>query len=166
MSVVYYYAKKSNTLNYLKYGLRLSKNFDKEVNLNGYSKPCFSALLNPKDDISKFDSEEYDCLKLEMNNDYCKVIDTSFLIENAKSVSYIDLDKYIFGTFKNPEVLITTSIVPEKISLLNKVIDIPVLFDNSRDLFYQCRIAEMLDTLSHKEAYTALSSYMQKKENE
>jgi hypothetical protein len=166
MSVIYYYTKKNNTVNLIKYGLRLSKSFDREVNLNGYTKQCITGLLNPKDDLNKYDSDEYDCLKLEMNNSYCKVIDTSFFIENSHSVNYIDLEKYILGTFKNPEVLITTSVVPEKISILNKIIDIPVLFENSRDLFYQCRITEMLDSLSYKEAYTALSTYTQKKENE
>jgi hypothetical protein len=150
----------------MKYGLRLSKNFDREVNLNGYTKQCLTGLLNPKDDLYKYDSEEYDCLKLEMNNSYCKVIDSSFLLEGSYSINYIDLDKYILGTFKNPEILITTSVVPEKISILNKIIDIPVLFDNSRDLFYQCRLTEMLDNLSYKEAYTAISTYMLKKDNE
>ena len=33
MSVIYYYTKNDNLPIYLKYGIRLSKNFDKEVNL-------------------------------------------------------------------------------------------------------------------------------------
>ena len=41
-----------------------------------------------------------------------------------------------FGTFLAPEVLITTSVLPEKIGILNKGIDIPILYDNSK-VFYR-----------------------------
>ena len=77
-----------------------------------------------------------------------------------KHLPSVDLEKYIFGKFKTPEVAITSSILPEQISVLNKEIDCPVLFDNSRDLFYQLRIQIMLDELSPKEAYLALKNYI------
>lgn len=156
MAIVYRYVKKDDSSDLLKYGIRLSKQFDKEVNFNGYSKPCICALLNPKDNEDKFNSDLYVGLKIDVSNEYCKVVDSS-LNEDERTV--LELNDYILGTFKTPEILITTSILPEKISLLNKDIDVPVLYDNSRDYFYSCRITEMLDEMSPKEAYVVLKNY-------
>ncbi len=156
MAIVYRYVLKEKVVDYLKYGIRLSKQFDKEVILNGYWKQCITALLNPKDNIEKFNSENYVGLKIEVSPDYCKIVETSNEKENLKAIEYKD---YILGTYKNPEVLITTSILPEKISVLNKDIDVPVLYDNSQDYYYACRITEMLEEMSPKNAYEALKTY-------
>ena len=156
MAIVYRYVKKDKAQDILKYGIRLSKQFDKEVNLNGYQKQCITSLLNPKDDEVKFQSEDYVGIKIDIENEYCKVIDFSNEEEAPKA---IELNNYILGTFKNPEVLITSSILPERISILNKDIDYPVLYTNSRDYFYSCRITEMLDEMSPKEAYVVLKNY-------
>ncbi|MBQ9266750.1 MAG: hypothetical protein IJ217_00425 [Clostridia bacterium] len=156
MAIIYRYVLKERADELLKFGIRLSKQFDKEVNLNGYPKPCITGFLNPKDSEYKFQSDEYVGLKIDVPNEYCKVMDTS---EIEETPNIIELDAYQLGAFKNPEVLITTSILPEKISLLDKDIDVPVLYDNSRDLYYSCRITEMLDELSPKEAYVVLKNY-------
>lgn len=158
MAIVYRYVKKELANEVLKYGIRLSKQFDKEYNLNGYLKSCICALLNPKDD-DKFYSDDYIGIKIDVSNNYCKIVDASC---ESEQPDLTDLDDYILGTFKTPEVLITSSILPEKISLLNKDLDFPVLYDNSRDYFYSCRITEMLDEMSYKEAYIVLKNYYDK----
>ena len=159
MAIVYYYTKKDNVADFFKYGIRLSNNFSRELNINGYVNQCICALLNPKDDEYKYDSDDYVCLKLDVANEYCNVIDSSEVDNNNFCTRAININKYIYGSFKNPEVVITSSILSEKISLLNKTIDVPVLFDNSRDLFYECKVRAMLDELSPKEAYVVLKKY-------
>ena len=158
MSIIYRYVRKELANDVLKYGIRLSKQYDKEINLNGYLKPCICGLLNPKDD-EKFYSDDYVGLKIDVSNDYCKIIDTSS--ENEQS-DIIEFSEFFLWTFEAPKVLITSSILPEKISVLNKDIDVPVLYDNSKDYFYSCRITEMLDEMSAKEAYSVLKNYYDK----
>ena len=157
MSIIYYYTKNENLPIFLKYGIRLSKNFDKEIYINGYKKPYLIGLFNPKDDINKYDSKNYTCIKLDVLSNHCKVINldgNEFLDEMIK---HIPLEEYKFGTFKNPCVLIDTSIMSDKISLYNKIIDIPLLYDNSEDFYYELAVSKILDALSPKEAYELLT---------
>lgn len=158
MAIVYHYVSKEKATDYLKYGIRLSKQFDKEVVLNGYWKQCITALLNPKDNLEKFNSDNDIALKIEVSPDYCKIVESSEEKENLKAIDY---ENYILGTFLHPEVLITTSVLPEKISVLNKDIDVPVLYDNSEDYYYQCRIAELLEEMAPREVYESLKSHLQ-----
>ena len=39
MSIIYYYTKNENLPIFLKYGIRLSKNFDKEINIKRLKLP-------------------------------------------------------------------------------------------------------------------------------
>lgn len=156
MAIIYRYVLKEKADDCLKYGISLSKQFDKEIELNGEKKPCITGLLNPKDSEYKFDSDEYVGLKIDIPNNYCRITDTSGLIDE---LPIVPIDDYKLGSFKNPEVLITSSILPEKISILNKDIDVPVLYTNSRDLYYSCKVTEMLDEMSPKEAYVVLKNY-------
>ncbi len=160
MSIIYYYVEKDKVSNILKYGIKLSENFSKEVSINGYLKQCFFGLLNPKDDEYKYESENFECLKLDIPISNCRVFDNSLQDNQLKHSPSIELEKYIFGKYKVPEVAITSSVLPENISVLNKEIDCPVLFDNSRDLFYQLRTQIMLEELSPKEAYLAVKNYI------
>ena len=160
MAIIYYYVEKEKAPDYLNYGIKLSDNFSKEVNINGYLKQCFFGLLNPKDDDFKYNSDNYECLKLDLPSSNCRVFDNSLQDGELKHSPSIELDKYVFGKFKTPEVAITSSVLPENISVLNKEIDGPVLFDNSRDLFYQLRVQIMLEEISPKEAYLALKNYI------
>lgn len=160
MAIIYYYVEKDKVSDFLKYGIKLSENFSKEMNIDGYLKQCFFGLLNPKDDEFKYNSDNYECLKLDIPLHNCKVFDNALKDGQVKHLSSVDLEKYVFGKYKTPEIAITSSILPENISVLNKEIDCPVLFDNSRDLFYRLRIQIMLDELSPKEAYLALKNYI------
>lgn len=156
MSVVYYYAKKEAAPVYLKYGIRLSKNYDKEFNVNGYQKPYLIGLLNPRDEAIKNQSEEYICVKLDVLDNHLLVVDFSKSIEDSIIKEFVPINKYIFGTYLKPRVLIDTSVISDKISIYNPVQDIPLLYDNSEDFFYQVHIEEKLHSLSFKEIYDRL----------
>ena len=158
MSIIYYYTKNDNLPIYLKYGIRLSKNYDEEFNINGYKKPFLTGLLNPKDDINKYNSNAYTCIKLDVLSNHCKVINYSLQLNINEVTPYIPLEEYKFGTFKNPCVLIDTSIISDKISLYNKVIDVPLLYDNSEDFYYELQSQKIIDELSPKEVYELLTN--------
>lgn len=157
MSVIYYYTKNENLPIFLKYGIRLSKNFNAELNINGYVKPFLIGLLNPKDDFEKYNSNEYTCLKLDVLDDHLRVIDKE-LINNygGEQLAYTQINNYIFGTLKNPIVLIDTSIISDKISVYNKIMDLPLLFDNSEDFFYELNVRKIIDTMPIKDVYEIL----------
>ncbi len=159
MSVIYYYTKNENLPIFLKYGIRLSKNFNKELNINGYVKPFLIGLLNPKDDLEKYNSNDYTCLKLDILDDHLRVIDKEVINNyNGEQLGYTQINNYIFGSLKNPIVLIDTSVISDKISIYNKTIDIPLLFDNSEDFFYELEVRKIIDEMPIKEVYEILKS--------
>ena len=66
------------------------------------------------------------------------------------------IDKYLFGTYCMPRVLSDTSVLSDKISLYNAAQDIPLLYDNSEDFYYEVHIEEKMNSLSLKEIYERL----------
>ena len=59
---------------------------------------------------------------------------------------------------KNPIVLIDTSVISDKISIYNKTIDIPLLFDNSEEFFYELEVRKIIDEMPIKEVYEILKN--------
>lgn len=163
MSIIYYYTKKENLPIFLKYGIRLSKNFDKELNINGYVKPYLIGLLNPKDDMQKYNSNDFTCLKLDILDDHLKVVDKNIINNSGGTqIEYSQINTYIFGTIKNPIVLADTSVISNKICVYNKNIDIPLLYNNSEDFFYELNVRKLIDDLPIKDVYELLKNYSEK----
>ncbi len=75
MVEVYYYLPSREVEEVVECGLKLSKWHDKEVVINGDSKKCISALLNPRDDIGKYRSADFKCVKFELAPQYCYAAD-------------------------------------------------------------------------------------------
>ncbi|HOJ09193.1 MAG TPA: hypothetical protein PK733_01180 [Clostridiales bacterium] len=143
MAEVYYYVPAEESENIVECGLKLSVWHSKEIMIEGIIKKCISALLNPKDDINKFNDEAYKCIKLDLPPDYCYVADR-YLYEAGVDMpevmelylkSIIPLEKYIFGSYRLPECLVTTTVIPGQADLLNKAQDTPVLFNSSEELY-------------------------------
>ena len=149
MVEVYYYIPADKADNAVECGIKRSIWFDKEVVINGESKKCITALLNPKDDMQKYRSDEYKCLKLELSPEYCFVADNCLyrvgleypLVMEAYMNSIIPIEKYIFGSYRLPECLVTSTVIAGQVSVLDKRLDSPVLFDRSEDLFLNNIIA-------------------------
>ncbi|MCX7747353.1 MAG: hypothetical protein N2645_10750 [Clostridia bacterium] len=143
MAEVYFYIPADQADNAVTCGLKLSKWSDKEIWIDGDFKKCISALLNPKDEMEKYRSSEYKCLKLELDSKYCFVGDKYLYqvglefpqVMDMYQESVMPVDKYIFGSFRLPECLVTSTIIEGQISILDKRLDSPVLFDKSEDLY-------------------------------
>lgn len=164
MSTIYYYVKNSILDETLRYGIKLSTFYSHQLPINGIEKKCMIGLLNPKDDLNRFNSEDYTCLKLSLRPEQCYVINDVALVLPPKRYNIINLKKYLYGTFESPRIIITTSILPEAISVMNKTIDEPLLFDNSKDLYYQNKIKEMIEENDLSEVYLALCEYFDYKD--
>jgi len=143
MVEVYYYIPTEEVEYVVECGLKLSRWFDREVVIDGESKKCIAALLNPKDDIEKYKSGNFTCIKLEVDAEHCFVADSYLYrmgLDNPQimemyTASILPVNKYIFGKFRLPECLVTYTVIAGRISVLNKKKDSPVLFDNSEELY-------------------------------
>jgi hypothetical protein len=143
MVEVYFYLPVEDVENAVECGLKLSRWYDKEVSINGETRKCISALLNPKDDLVKYKCQAYRCVKLELSPNYCFVADRylytigldSQKVMKAYTDSIIPIEKYNFGMYRLPECLVTSTPISGQISLLGKGLDSPVIFDNSEELY-------------------------------
>ncbi|HHW47398.1 MAG TPA: hypothetical protein GXX14_02125 [Clostridiaceae bacterium] len=143
MVEVYYYIPTEDVDYVVECGLKLSRWFDREVVIEGELRKCMAALLNPKDDIEKYRSESFTCVKLEVDEKHCFVADGYLYrlgmdnpqIMEMYSATIVPVDGYIFGKFRLPECLVTCTVIAGRISVLNKKQDSPVLFDNSEELY-------------------------------
>jgi hypothetical protein len=143
MIEVYYYLPVSKLELCVDCGIKLSEWYDKQVLIDGENRNCISALLNPRDDMGKYHSQDLRCAKLRVSAKYCYVADKSLYeigmgntnIMKMYEESIIPVDKYIFGLYRNPECLITSTIIGGDIGILDKRIDSPVLFENSEKLY-------------------------------
>lgn len=148
---VYYYVKSGNVANILECGMKLSAFHNREAVIDGEKSLCFSGLLNPKDDMKLYRSADFTCLKMRVKNEKCFVADR-FLYEAALGreldmalyyQSIVPVEKYIFGTYRLPECLVTTTILAGEAAVLDKRMDSPVIYTNSEELYINNILQEL-----------------------
>ncbi|PYG89164.1 hypothetical protein LY28_00987 [Ruminiclostridium sufflavum DSM 19573] len=151
MPEVYYYVKLEEVSDITDCGLKLSEFYDKEVIIENEKKQCFSALLNPKDDMELYGSASFCCLKLQVKSEKCFVADR-FIFETVQDnnielyyKTIIPIEKYMFGTYRLPECLITTTILPDEAYILDKRIDSPIIYSNSEELYINNILQDLRD---------------------
>lgn len=140
---VYYYIEKERAEISAGCGLKLSEWADREVAIGKENKKCITALLNPKDDMEKYGSDDLICLKIHVESRFCYVAERCLYKSGKKSEKLMKLyfqsivpsGDYIFGKYRFPECLITTTIIGDNIGILNKKKDSPRLYENSAGLF-------------------------------
>jgi|GEM_PF-164885 len=162
MVEVYYYVRTENLSNILDCGLKLSAYYNREIVMDGDRVMCFSGLLNPKDDPGLYKSPGYTCLKIQVKNEKCFIADR-FLYENAKELkdselelyykSVIPIEKYIFGAYRLPECLITTTILPGEAAVLDKRMDSPVIYTNSEELYINNVLQDLRERLAESDDF-------------
>lgn len=148
MHYVYLYVEKNVANDCIKYGMKLSEYADRIITLNEVEKTGITAFLSPQDS-TKYDSFDYVCLKTNIEDDMenvfvCNNLDTT---NNFANTNFHQFKSYIVGSFENPSCIITTSLLPENIFLYNKIIDTPLIVQNSRRFYYQKNILDLIDNL-------------------
>ncbi len=151
MVEVYYYMPANKASYAVDCGIKLSEWYSREIRIEGDNKKCIAALLNPRDEYERYISDGYKCLKLEIQPKYCFVADR-LLYEAGRSHpkamelyerSIIPVGKYIFGEYRFPEVLVTSTVLGEQISIPGKMMDTPLLYNNSQELYFSSLLAKL-----------------------
>lgn len=144
MVEVYFYIPVQQADNAVECGMKLSEWYSREIESGGERKKCISALLNPRDDHDRYMSQDYRCLKLEVQSKYCFAADSLLyepglvhpeVMEMYKN-SIIPIEKYTFGDYRLPECLVTGTVIGENIRVLGRGLDTPVLYNNSQELYF------------------------------
>ncbi|NLC68428.1 MAG: hypothetical protein GX754_06515 [Clostridiaceae bacterium] len=143
MAEVYCYIPAGKVEYVVECGVKLSEWHDKEVVINGFKKKCITALLNPKDDMDKYHNKDFVCVKLEVPNNYCFVADRYLYraginmpgIMPMYYASIVPINDYVFGMHRLPECLVTSTVIAGQVKVMNRIIDSPVLFNNSEELY-------------------------------
>lgn len=135
---VYLYVKKDKVIECIKYGMKLSEYSNVSFNNGTSLKKGIIAYISPKDS-SKYVNENYDILRIKTDELPIYVNNSSIVetIENS-TFNYTEmcgLNEYTLGSFINPELVICSTILPESIYKYNRIIDVPLLVDNSKELY-------------------------------
>lgn len=166
MNNLYLYVKTQDYENVLKYGIKLSQYCDKTFNISNTIKKGIKAYLTPSDSKNFYD-ENYICLRISTTGLKIYIINDKFnMIENVYDKhTIIKLEDYKYGDFEDPVAIICTSILPENIYTYNKIIDVPLLVENSKDYFYQKCVQDMIENnyFSNYELYKAMLILGEKK---
>lgn len=157
MAELYFFVTKEKIGDIIDCGLKLSEWYDRVLSIPGIvdNKKVIKAFLNPRDHQEALRNSDYECLRLDVDLEYCKVAD-GFLyamgLDNPEFMkryynSMVPLQDYCFGTFRDPEVLVMASILPEFIEVTGKALDIPLLYESSEVLYLVNRMEK------HEELY-------------
>ena len=148
---IFYYVKTNELDDILDYGIKLSENYTRKIAINGAEKLFLTGLLNPKDELDKFNSETYTCLKLNLNIVTLKVAESTLYGSKYYEDTIIPFTEYELGQYMQPEVLISMSILPEIIEEINYFIDEPLLYDNSKELYVNNLIEKISNELNNSQ---------------
>lgn len=157
MENLFIYIKIEKVNDAIKYGLKLSEYADKVISVGDSEKAGITAFLAPKDS-QLYDDNTYACLRIttkDLNGViYNRVCERQPVLPDFTT----KIINYQIGMYEDPVAAIFSTILPEQVSLYNKVMDIPILIENSKDFFYESSIHEMLQNnfFSHYEIYQLL----------
>ncbi|MBO5477926.1 MAG: hypothetical protein J6A15_09275 [Clostridia bacterium] len=157
MQDLYIYVDKNKLDDCLKYGIKLSEFENRVLKLSNVSKRGIQAFLSPKDSELYLD-ESYGCIRVISKNliaiVFNKICENTSLIDDFMC----NIEDYRIGNYELPEAIICSSILPENLQLYNKILDKPLLVQNSREFYYEKCINEIMETdmFSKYELYQTL----------
>lgn len=119
-----------------------------------------AALLHPADRFYGRGTAGKVCLRLEIDAKKAYVIDIG-RIKNKAADSLIPAEKYVYGTFRRPVLIVLTPVEPEDIKKYERVLDAPVLYENSEKIYIDRQFA-LADDNDPGFRETALRAYYEK----
>ncbi len=164
MKTVYLYVPTKDVDKYIKYGIKLQENINKVIEFEEMKQEGIKAYLSPRDSKMYY-NDSYTCLKINTNNLKVLIYDDTALDISEDKYFICDIKDYIVGTYEDPQALICSTILKENIDIYNKIIDTPMLIENSKEYYYKKCINEMLDNdfFTNYEIYQLLLILGQKK---
>lgn len=164
MKYIYVYVENNKIDDVIKYGMKLSEFADKVLSISKTNKSGITAYLSPKDSLL-YDDNNYSCIKVLTNNINCLVYNNICINSNLLKHFICDLEKYEIGSYEDPICFITSTILPENIQIYNKIQDVPLIIEDSKQYYYEKAINSMIenDKLSKYELYQMLLIFGEQK---
>ena len=142
---VYFYVGKQDKDRILECGLKLSEWASRKIFILGIRQDCICTLLNPMDDMEKFNDDNYTPIKIKVNPKATIIAEGIFYDEDIYNKdmrklyndSVTAFDKYVFGTYRRPECLLTGTVDNKFIDEMDVNIDVPVLYSSSEELYIE-----------------------------
>src|SRR5690554_2007857 len=147
--IVYHHVKNELVQDAVRFGMKLSDFADKSIKTTEGVKSVILAYISPADDKEKFENEEYTALALSVNMDKTYIIEGAYMrMDNvyALSSSLVRASEYNLGLYREPLALITTSLFSENVKVLDKYMDVPIIVENSVELYLKNNLAELEET--------------------
>lgn len=145
MKNLYIYIEKTKLDDVIKYGIKLSEFSNKVLNISeNQTKAGIIAYLTPKDSELYYDSD-YTCIRVSTKDINYFIYNK--ICENTDFTSEFICtpDEYNLGDYEEPIALIYSTILPENISTYNKLMDIPIIIENSKEYYYEKAVNDMLE---------------------
>lgn len=145
MKNLYIYIEKTKLDDVIKYGIKLSEFSNKVLNISeNQTKTGIIAYLTPKDSELYYDSD-YTCIRVSTRDINYFIYNK--ICENTDFTSEFICtpDEYNLGDYEEPIALIYSTILPENISTYNKLMDIPIIIENSKEYYYEKAVNDMLE---------------------
>ena len=128
---IYIYVKNEIVNEFVKYGIKLSSNYNVKLD----NKIGILAYFSPKDS-NLYNNNDYSILRIKSQNSKIYVHNSPVISNYNYSLdNCLAFEKYTLGEYINPELIITSSILPENIFKYNKIKDVPLLIDTSTELY-------------------------------
>ena len=157
MQDLYIYVDKNISSDCLKYGIKLSEHENRILNLTNSIKRGIQAFLSPKDS-ELYTDDNFECIRVKTKGltaiVFNKICENTDLIDDF----IVNIEGYNIGDFESPEAIICSSILPDNLFPYNKILDKPLLVQNSKEFYYEKCINEILETdmFSKYELYQTL----------
>lgn len=145
MKNLYIYIEKTKLDDVIKYGIKLSEFSNKVLNISeNQTKTGIIAYLTPKDSELYYDTD-YTCIRVSTKDINYFIYNK--ICENTDFTSEFICtpDEYNLGDYEEPIALIYSTILPENISTYNKLMDIPIIIENSKEYYYEKAVNDMLE---------------------
>ncbi|HOD93135.1 MAG TPA: hypothetical protein PLT91_02365 [Clostridia bacterium] len=160
--ITYFHVPNVKVKDAVAFGMKLSEYGDSFIKTGSGLKTVIVSYLCPADDIKKYNIPGYTCLCIDVPIEKTYVIEGAYLeMENANALaaSLIKASDYRLGTYRKPLVLITTTIFSENIKVLGKFMDVPIIVDDSSELYLKSALEELENNDNHYYE-KALSGYL------
>ncbi len=165
MNNLYVFVEKEKCDDCVKYGMKLSEYSNKIISCEDIDRKGIQAFLSPKDS-NLYLNPNYCCLRINVN--LLNVYIYNQALENTDMIKkfIVKLSDYVLGSFEDPIALITSTILPENISIYNETLDVPLIIENSKEFYYKKSILELIENedFSNYEIYQVLLLLGEKKQ--
>ncbi len=161
MKYIYYFAQNNIYESIFTNGINISEQYSSVISINGKMQNVLICYINPKDS-ELYNNPEYSIIKI-LVKDYLDILIANDSLDNdLLQESYTSIDNYKKGTFEYPIVVVPSSISNDLIFSYNKIIDSPIEYNTSPELYYASCFDKIIDqyNMNNKTTLWAILEFM------